>query len=194
MCKQASQKLHALARISHFISTDKLKLLMKAFIDSQFNYCPLVWMFHNRNLNNRINKIHERALRLVYKNPNCSFEELLQKDKSFTIHDRNLQKLAIEMFKVKNNLSPVIMKEIFEMREPTHNLRNNRCWLTHNVRTEYFGKETITYRGPKVWEMLPSSLQNIKTLTEFKNQVKSWKPEGCTCRLCKLFVPSLGFL
>ena len=56
LCKKASQKLHALARISHFINTDKLKMLMKAFIVSQFNYCPLVWMFCNRTLNNRINK------------------------------------------------------------------------------------------------------------------------------------------
>ena len=76
---------------------------MKTFIESQFNYCPLVWMFHNRTLNDKINKLQERALRLVYKDDDLTFQQLLEKNKSFTIHERNLQKLAIEMYKVKNN-------------------------------------------------------------------------------------------
>ena len=63
ICK-VSMKLHALARISNFMCQQKLRTLLKAFIESQFSYCPLVWMFHSRTLNNRINKLHERALRL----------------------------------------------------------------------------------------------------------------------------------
>ena len=74
LCKKASQKLHALARISHYMDLNKRRNLMKAFITSQFSYCPLIWMFHSRNLNNKINRIHERALRLVYHN-NLSFSE-----------------------------------------------------------------------------------------------------------------------
>ena len=52
---------------------------MKAFVVSQFNYCPLLWMFHSRTLNNRINNLHERALRIVYKDDDSSFKELLVK-------------------------------------------------------------------------------------------------------------------
>ena len=70
LCKKASQKLHALARIAHYMDFEKRRSLMNAFEMSQFNYCPLIWMFHNRALNNRIDKIHERALRLVYQNKN----------------------------------------------------------------------------------------------------------------------------
>ena len=66
LCKKGSQKLHALARISHYMDLNKRGNLMKAFITSQFSYCPLIWMFHSRNLNNKINGTHERALRLVY--------------------------------------------------------------------------------------------------------------------------------
>ena len=79
------------------MTQDKLKLVMKTFIMSQFNYCSLVWMFHSRTLNTKINKLHERALRLVYKNDSSTFQELLELDNSFTIHERNLQKLATEM-------------------------------------------------------------------------------------------------
>ena len=66
LCKKGNQKLHALASISKYMNKDKLKVIMKAFITSQFNYAPLTWMFHSRTLNNKINKLHERALRLVY--------------------------------------------------------------------------------------------------------------------------------
>ena len=67
LCKKASQKLHALARISHYMDLNKRRNLMKAFIISQFSYCPLIWMFHSRDLNHKINRIHEQALRLVFK-------------------------------------------------------------------------------------------------------------------------------
>ena len=66
LCKRASQKLHALSRISHYMDLNKCRNLMKAFITSQFSYCPLIWIFHSRSLNNKINRIHERAVRLVY--------------------------------------------------------------------------------------------------------------------------------
>ena len=80
LCKKASQKLHALARIAHYMDFEQRRPLMKAVVISQFNYCPLIQMFHNRALNNRINKIHERALRLVYQSKNLSFSKLLELD------------------------------------------------------------------------------------------------------------------
>ena len=72
---------------------------MKAFIESQFGYCPLVWMFHSRSLNNKINRIHERALRITYNDKSSNFQELLDKDNSVTIHHRNIRTLAIEIYK-----------------------------------------------------------------------------------------------
>ena len=114
LCKRAGQKLHALARISNFMSLKKKKLLMNAFITSQFNYCPLVWMCHNRALNTRINKIHESALRIVYNDDISSFQDLLEKSGTVSIHHRNLQLLAIEIFKTPHDLSPSFMSEIFK--------------------------------------------------------------------------------
>ena len=86
---------------------------MKAFITSQFGYCPLVWMFHSRRINNRINRLHERSLRLTYTDCNSSFKDLLSKDKSVSIHERNLQVFATLLYKVINNLSPKIGSAIF---------------------------------------------------------------------------------
>ena len=85
------------------------KWLLNTFITSQFSYAPVIWMFHSRKLNNRI----KRALRLVYKNYNSSFDELPVKDNSLRIHQSNRQKLAIEILQVKLGLPPEIMKNIF---------------------------------------------------------------------------------
>ena len=106
LLKKGNQKLHALMRIKKYLSEEKLKLIMKTFIESQFNYR------HSRDLNRKINKLHERALRVVYQDKDLTFEQLLNKDGSFTIHERNIQKLAVEMYKVKQNLCPKPIQEL----------------------------------------------------------------------------------
>ena len=87
---------------------------MKAFVASEFAYCPFLWMFHSRKLNSQVNKLHERVLRIVYQDYASSFTQLLEKDNLTTIHNRNIQSLATELFKVKNGLSPPFMDEIFK--------------------------------------------------------------------------------
>ena len=108
---------------------------MKTFVQTQFNYCLLTWMFHNRTLNNKINKLHERALRIVYKNDDLTFQELLDMDDSITIHQRNLQRLATEMYKVKNKISALPIQKLFTEQVNVHDLRNKRCWEIPKVRT-----------------------------------------------------------
>ena len=80
---------------------EKRRSLIKAFVISQFKYCPFIWVFHNRTLNNKINGICERALRLVYQNKDLSFSELLELDNSVTIHQKKLQVFGTEIFQVK---------------------------------------------------------------------------------------------
>ena len=110
-------------------------ILLKTFIESQFGYCPLVWMFHSRRVNNKINHLHECSLQIVYKDNFSSYVDLLVKDKSFTIHQRNIQSLAIELFKVKRNLSNVIMCNIFKKRTLTYNLRLQTDFVRDCVNT-----------------------------------------------------------
>ena len=114
--KKASQKVNVLSRITPCMNLTSRKLLMNSFFTSQFNYRPLVWMCHNRTINNKINRLHERCLRVVYNDNKSSFQELLDKDKVVTIHIKNVRALAIQMFKVSNNYSNSLISEIFDKR------------------------------------------------------------------------------
>ena len=130
---------------------NKRRMLMKSFITLQFNYCPLMWMMHNRGLNNKINHIHERALRIVYNDYSSTFEDPLNKDKLVTIHQRNLQLLAIEIFKVKIGIAPKIMNEIFIFVENnTYNLRSGMRLSRVNVHSAQYSRESIANLGAKI--------------------------------------------
>ena len=113
ICQKASQKLNALARLAPYMGTTGKVILMNAFFKSEFNYCPLVWMCCNRSLNTKINRLHERCLRIVYNNKKSNFNQLLVKDGSGSIYHQNLQKLGVEMFKVSRGLSPEFVIEFF---------------------------------------------------------------------------------
>ena len=82
ICKTAGNKLHALARVSHYMEKDKRRILFNSYFLSQLNYCPLILMNHNKSINNKINNLHERALKLMYCDHSSSFQELLQRDNS----------------------------------------------------------------------------------------------------------------
>ena len=92
LCKKMGKKLHALARVIKYMPTNQAQLLMRSFIMPQFSYCPLIQMCHSRKINNERNKLHERALRLVYNHRGSCFRELLERDKSVAIHKRNINR------------------------------------------------------------------------------------------------------
>ena len=145
---------------------------MNALFSSQFRYCSLVWIFHNRRYNNKINRLHERMLRIVYKDYKSSFPELLSEDKSFTVCHKNVQKLAIEMCKVKNELCPKIMLDLF--KELTHpcNIRNGLICGSYIIKTVCYGTETIAYLGPKILSIIPDEIRESASLEIFRQKIK----------------------
>ena len=137
-------------------------------------------------MNNKINRLHERALRIAYKDF-CSIH-----DRSVTIHEKNLQLLITEMFKTINNLNPIFMKEIFPQRSAAYNLRNENTFSIPIVHTGRYGTGTVRYRGQRIWHSLPQEVKDANSVQQFKNKIKFWKNVDCDCRLCKQYISELG--
>ena len=103
--------------------------------------------------------LYEQCLKIIYNEKQSSFTELLNKGSFVLIHIRNIQSLAIEMFRFYNGLLLPLMKNIF-----------------------------------KIWDLLPEKLKNTENLEHFKKEIKTWKPDNCPCRLCKVYTESVEFI
>ena len=168
---------------------------MNAFFTSQFSYCPLTWMFHSRKLNNKIDRLHERCLRVVCNDRLSSFEELLNKDNSVSIHHRNLQCLVIEMFKVHLGEAPQILHEVFPLTEPsTYNLRLQPDFGTKPIRTVHYGYDSLRFLVPKIWEIVPSELKRCERADVFKSKIRKRRPHNFPCRPCDTYIHQVGFI
>ena len=194
VCKKAQRKLTVLTRIKKYPDFNKLRLLFKTFFDSQFKYCPLTWMFHSRTTSNKINKLHERALRLVYADYGSTFEELLEKDHSFTVHHYNIQTLCIELYKVFTGQSQTIFSDLFERKNISYSLRSQPDFAIPQVKTVYKGSNSLRYFGPIIWSLIPKKIKSCDTLASFISNIRQWRPDACPCRICKNFIPDVGLI
>ena len=116
VCKKANLKLHALDRIYRFLSPEQHVLIIDAYIKSLFNYCLLVWMFCYRRVMHKMNKIHERSLRLLLKNYKDNFQDLLGSSGDISIHPSCIDSLLTEVYKYIHGISPEIINEVFFTR------------------------------------------------------------------------------
>ena len=105
--------------------------------------------------------------------PYLSFDELLIKDKSVSIHQRNLQFLANEIFKVKNGVSTGLTEDIFQFVNKPYDLRNNRIMLRKRNRTIFYGTESLSSLAPRIWELILQSLKGKTELSQFKSKIKT---------------------
>ena len=127
----------------------------------------------NRSLNNKIDRLHERSLRIVYSDKTSDFSELLEKDGSVSIHYQNIQQLATEMFKLSKGLFPEIEKGLFQSRyDIPYNLRQRSQFHIPPIRTIFSSTESIKYLGPKIWELIPDEMKELESLWEFKRAIK----------------------
>ena len=170
ICSKARKKLHALGRIATLVSFNKHRTLMKAFIQSQFNYCPLIWMLHSKTMNNKMNRIHERALRLVYSD-------------HVSLNFTNFFTVFLEVsWKISS-----ISTQVF------HTILGRNDLYSRNPKIVKYGTETISYLAPKMWSQVPNAIKSSKSLDVFKSKIRQWEPD-CPCRLCKNYLQHVGFI
>ena len=154
LCSKANQKLSAVSRMLKLFSIKKRGTLFKAFVQSQFKYCPIVWMFHGRRTNSKINKLDERALRIVYDDEVSTFDQLLAMDKCFCIYHQNIQRILIEIYNALHD-SVNSLKELFIRRISTKNMRSEPELVIPLVNSVLKGKNSLRYFGSVIWNSLP---------------------------------------
>ena len=139
LCWKVNQKVHAFGKLRPFLGEQKAKLLFNPVIMSNCSYCPLIWLFCGKGANNEISRTHKLSLRALCGDYESTFEELLDKDKSMTIHRMSLQGLMAEIYKAINHLNPAYMWEFFIEKDVPYNLRSNELCKIPYVNSQRYG-------------------------------------------------------
>ena len=157
-----------------------------------------------------MNKLIERALRIAYNDYSSTLNELLVKDNTVKIHERNLRTLATEMYKINHSLSPKLMKDLVTVTDNSHCTRSNFnvklekdgstvCTEKSNYRaskpdTVSFGLNSIKWLGPKIWSLVPDKIKEVGSLNAFKENIKKIRFDQCPCNLCKVYIHGVGYV
>ena len=151
-------------------------------------------MFHSQTTNKKINRLHERAFRIAYSDFKSSFEGLLVKDYSFSIHERNIQKVFVEIYKFFNRLCLSILNNFFHKNASnSYHLRNHEELYSRNPKIVRYGTESVSDIAPKIWSKFPATIKMSLSLESFKSKIQKWKPE-CNCRLLTKYLHHVGFV
>ena len=109
---------------------------------------------------------------------------------------KNLQVWVTGMYKVENSYSLEMMRKVFPIDESIyeHDLRNTSDFVAHRIKTVRYGSESLPYLGPRLWNILPDEYHKIRPVNDLKAKIRSWMPEKCPCRLCKMCIPHVSFI
>ena len=119
---------------------------------------------------------------------------MLEIDGSFSVHHFNIQTLLIEIYKFCNDLSIKIFSDLFQIKNNRYCLRSNSTLQRPNIQSVYNGENSLSYYAPIMWDLVPMEIKNSNSLEIFIRKIRHWKPQYCPCRLCKVFIPNLGFI
>ena len=125
ICQKTNNKVKAFSRVVRYMEPQKASLLYNSFILTNFNYCPLIWMFCGKTINDQVNSVHKRVLRVLPNDYTSSFEGLLHRNEEVTIHDKNLQKLMIEVYRCITSGNPSFLWEFLNKKVLPYSLRIN---------------------------------------------------------------------
>ena len=173
-CKKAARQLNALAQISKHLNINSRRAIYKSFITSNFSYCPLVWHFCGQVNNQKLEKIQERALRILFADYNSSYTELLGRAGTTTLLIQRLRLIALTVFKSLHGLNPPCLNDMFTPKQVPYRMRDSSLLEQSRCRTTTFGFRSISYIGAKLWNDLPSYLKETTCLSDFKMILQTW--------------------
>ena len=142
-------------------------------------------------LTKKINRIHEKSLRLVSKDHQSILDKMLDTLNEKTIHQQCIGRLLIEVYKFLNGYSHNVMNDIFHLRQNNYNLQNFHAFATDVLRNNCM-LDSVLYMANKLWETLPFNLKNSCSLELLKKGLKNWRCIGCPYQICSRFIADVG--
>ena len=193
LCKKAAGQLNAICRMGKHVGENEKNVLIQSFVQANVNYCPLVWFFTSPDSLRKIERIQERALRILYSDYASDIKDLLKKANKTTFLINQHKNLAIEIFKTLKNVNPDYLKEIFVKNQDPYELRDNSRHENDLINQKFkaftYGECSLRVLGPQIWNALPTAFKNSQTLFVFKNFIKTWEGPTCVCKMCKAINP-----
>ena len=186
ICKKASMQINALKRISNHLNEKSRILVYKAFITSNFNYCPVSWIFCGKKNSDKLEKLQERALRFVFMDNKSSYIELLKRGGFLSLSQYRLKHLAIEVFKSIRNLNPPYLNSLFTPHESQYDFRDSEKMVLPEFNTQTYGYRSFRYYGAKLWNSIPVDVKNTNDLSTFKRNITKWCYTADCIKLCIL--------
>ena len=179
ICCQTGKQINALKRIKHHLQKDSKTTIYNSYINCNFNYCSVIWMFANKSTIDKLECTNKRALRFVTNKGHLNYDELCQQEKQLNVYRRCIKNLAISLYKVKQGIAPNYIKELFTTQNSGYSMRDNQKMVLPSFNTVTFGKSSARYLGAKLWNNIPVTIKNSVSLSTFKSAITSWL---LTCR------------
>ena len=179
MCNKAGRQLNVLQRLKGSLDCSSRCSIYKSFIMSNFNYCPVVWMFTSKSSLSKLEGIQKRALRFVLDDYTSDYVELLDKANVPGMKIMALRYLAIEVYKCINGINPKYLNDLFTIKERKYQLRNVSIIDRDKVQTTNHGLKSFKDNGAKIWNSLPNSCKSAISVEDFKVLIKSWNGPKC---------------
>ena len=174
ICKKASRQINILKRLSKYLDQNSRINVYRSFVSSNFNYCPVSWIFCGARNARKLERLQERALRFVFNDPYSEYNELLKRGNFLSLSVLRLRALAIEVYKCFRGINPSYMNDIFQPKTSSYSLRDPFLLKQPKFSTKTYGYRSFGYFGSKLWNQLPVEIKSSNSLPIFKNRLTKW--------------------
>jgi len=184
LCKKAAKQLNAMCRMSQVLTRDSMTNVFNSFIMSNFNYCSLVWHVCGKTNTRKMEKLHKRALRILFNDHDAVYSELLLKSNRSSLYLQRLKKLASFVFKVLQNEGKPVSQTFYEINQNPYHVRSGRNVKQPHVNYVKYGTDSLRYQGAVLWNSLPGHVKSTNEISKFKLGVDKWNGKTCKCGFC----------
>ena len=173
ICNRASRQINSFKRFSKYLKIDRRLSVYKSFIQSNFSYCPVAWLFCGRKNSNKLEKLQERALRIVFNDFSSSYEFLCERANTLPLSFYRLRFLCIEMYKCIKETNPTYLNDLFCEQTSDYELRDSSRLIQPKFNTSKFGFKSFRYFGAKLWNVLPADINNRRVYSCLKPELRN---------------------